>query len=372
MQLTMREAIKLAIADEMRADPSVVVFGEDVADAGGVFKVTAGLVEEFGKDRVRDTPIAETAIIGAAIGAAAKGLRPVIEIMFAEFFGVALDQVVTEAAKMRYLSGGTLRLPIVMRASAGGGLGFGAQHSQTLESWFMNTPGLTVVSPSGAASAYGLLRCAIRGEDPVVFLEPRNLYGTKEDFEPGPAALWTLGTARTTRDGADVTIVALGQMVRVALAAADQVEDISCAVIDLGTVRPWDRATVLDSVKRTGRLVIVEENPFTGGWGADVASAVASEGHAHLKVPIVRVACPDIPIPFGALERHYLPSVEKVVDAVTKLIRGGVAAPRVVPAAPVPGAPSSTAAAAAAELSRRAELDDPIGRYARMIEIRLV
>jgi pyruvate/2-oxoglutarate/acetoin dehydrogenase E1 component len=278
MQLTMRDAIKLAIADEMRSDPSVVVFGEDVADAGGVFKVTTGLLEEFGGDRVRDTPIAETAIIGAAIGAAAKGLRPVVEIMFAEFFGVALDQVVTEAAKMRYLSGGKLTMPIVLRASAAGGLGFGSQHSQTLESWFMNTPGLVVVSPSGPTAAYGLLRCAIRDEDPVIFLEPRNLYNTKEEVETGDAALWPIGTARVVRQGTDVTVAALGQMVGVARAAADLLPDMSCEVIDLGTATPWDRATVLGSVERTGRIVIVEENPHTGGWGADVASAVAAEG----------------------------------------------------------------------------------------------
>src|SRR5256712_7576559 len=169
--------------------------GEGVRGRGGVLRVPAGLLEEFGPDRVRDTPIAETAILGAAIGAAARGLRPVVEIMFVEFFGVALDQIVTEAAKMRYLSGGKVRLPMVVRASAGGGLGFGAQHSQTLESWFMNTPGLTVVSPSGAGSAYGLLRAAIRSDDPVVFLEPRKLYGAKEDFEPS-AARWRLGQAQ--------------------------------------------------------------------------------------------------------------------------------------------------------------------------------
>src|SRR5262249_6789625 len=165
---TMRDAIKLALRDEMAADPTVVIFGEDVAEAGGVFKVTAGLVEEFGATRVRDTPIAETAILGAAVGAAARGLRPVVEIMFAEFFGVALDQVTTQMAKMRSLSGGRLRMPIVVRASAGGGIGFGAQHSQTLESWFMNTPGLVVASPSGASSAYGLLRSAIRLDEPVI------------------------------------------------------------------------------------------------------------------------------------------------------------------------------------------------------------
>jgi pyruvate/2-oxoglutarate/acetoin dehydrogenase E1 component/TPP-dependent pyruvate/acetoin dehydrogenase alpha subunit len=371
MQLTMREAIKLAIADEMRADPSVVVFGEDVADAGGVFKVTTGLLEEFGGDRVRDTPIAETAIIGAAIGAAAKGLRPVVEIMFAEFFGVALDQVVTEAAKMRYLSGGKLTMPIVLRASAAGGLGFGSQHSQTLESWFMNTPGLVVVSPSGPAAAYGLLRCAIRDQDPVIFLEPRNLYNTKEEFETGgDAALWSLGTARIVRTGTDVTVVALGQMVGVARAAADLLADISCEVIDLGTARPWDRATVLGSVERTGRIVIVEENPHTGGWGADVASAVAAEGFGYLDAPPTRVACPDVPVPFGALERHYLPSTERVAAAITELMRGGTAAKRVMP--PAPGAGGSSATRNSGDASRRSALDDPLGRYARMVEIRLI
>src|SRR3989442_7576258 len=271
MQITRREALKLAIRDEMASDPTVVVLGEDVAEAGGVFKVTAGLFGEFGPDRVRDTPIAETAILGAAIGAAARGLRPVVEIMFVEFFGVALDQVVTEAAEMRYLSGGKVRLPMVVRASAGGGLGFGAQHSQTLESWFMNTPGLTVVSPSGPASAYALLRAAIRSDDPVIFLEPRNLYGVKEDFEPS-AVRWRLGEAQPARKGSDVTIVSLGQMVRVALNAAEQIGDtVSCEVIDLGTVRLWDRATGLASVGRTGGLAVVEENPLTGGGGREVA-----------------------------------------------------------------------------------------------------
>src|ERR1700687_2541086 len=371
MQLTMREAIKLAIADEMRADPSVVVFGEDVADAGGVFKVTAGLLEEFGADRVRDTPISETAIIGAAVGAAAKGLRPVVEIMFAEFFGVALDQVVTEAAKMRYLSGGEVEIPIVLRASAGGGLGFGSQHSQTLESWFMNTPGLVVVSPSGAAAAYGLLRCAIRDQDPVIFLESRNLYNTKEEVETGDAGRWALGTARIVREGKDITIVALGQMVGVARAATDLLPDISCELIDLGTARPWDRATVLGSVERTGRFLIVEENPLTGGWGADVASAVAAEGFEFLDAPPVRVACPDVPVPFGALERHYLPNAERVARAVEALVRNGT--PTALPTAPAAGATSSPSPAdRGAQTRRRAALADPLERLARMIEIRLV
>jgi len=370
MQTTMREALKLAMREEMAGDPSVVVFGEDVAEAGGVFKVTAGLLQEFGPDRVRDTPIAETAILGAAIGAAARGLRPVVEIMFVEFFGVALDQIVTEAAKMRYLSGGKVRLPMVLRASAGGGLGFGAQHSQTLESWFMNTPGLTVVSPSGPASAYGLLRAAIRSDDPVVFLEPRNLYGVKEDFEPS-AVRWRLGEAHVAREGRDVTIVSLGQMVRIALAAADQLGDaVSCEVIDLGTVRPWDRATVLASVARTRRLVVVEENPLTGGWGTDVASVVAAECHASVLAPITRVTCPDVPVPFGALERAYLTSSDDVAAAVSHLVKTGT-----LPQPRWAGwtrSRTSKSRANGDETARRAKLAEPLGRYARMLEIRLV
>ena len=371
MQLTMREALKLAIRDEMASDPSVVVFGEDVAEAGGVFKVTAGLIEEFGPVRVRDTPIAETAILGAAIGAAARGLRPVVEIMFVEFFGVALDQVVTEAAKMRYLSAGRVPLPIVIRASAGGGLGFGAQHSQTLESWFMNTPGLTVVSPSGPASAYGLLRAAIQSDDPVIFLEPRNLYGVKEEFEAGAGALWPLGEARIARAGSDVTIVSLGQMVRVAIAAAEKLaERISCEVIDLGTVRPWDRSTVLASVARTHRLVIVEENPLTGGWGTDLASVVAAECQSSLRAPITRITSPDVPVPFGALESAYLTSAEDVAAAVSHLVETGTLPP--LKWAGWTRSQTSRSRATNEERTRRAELAQPLGRYARMLEIRLV
>jgi pyruvate dehydrogenase E1 component alpha subunit len=291
--------------------------------------------------------------------------------MFAEFFGVALDQVVTEAAKMRYLSGGKLTMPIVLRASAAGGLGFGSQHSQTLESWFMNTPGLVVVSPSGPAAAYGLLRCAIRDQDPVIFLEPRNLYNTKDEVETGDAALWPLGTARVVRTGTDVTIVALGQMVGVARAAAELVPAISCEVVDLGTARPWDRATVLGSVQRTGRIVIVEENPHTGGWGADVASAVASEGFEYLDAPPTRVACPDVPVPFGALERYYLPSAERVAAAITALVRSGAAAARVTPPA-IGTIRGATASRSSGDVGRRAALADPLGRYARMVEIRLI
>jgi acetoin:2,6-dichlorophenolindophenol oxidoreductase subunit beta len=319
--LRMNEAISRALADEMRADPSVLVLGEDVGAAGGVFKATEGLFEEFGPMRVRDTPISETAILGAAVGAAMAGMRPVAEIMFVEFLGVALDQVVTQAAKMCYLSAGQFSVPMVVRASAGAGLGFGAQHSQTLETWFLNTPGLKVASPSGPRSAYRVLRAAIRDLDPVVVLEPRALYFTREEFDPAAEAPSPLGVARRVREGEAATVVALGQMVRVASEAAALVADRwPVDVLDLETILPWDRQSVLESVARTHRLIVVEENPYTGGWGADVVAHVVARGWDSLDAPPVRVTCPDAPVPFSAtLERRYLPSsqfVAKQIDAL--------------------------------------------------------
>jgi pyruvate dehydrogenase E1 component beta subunit len=321
----MNEAIARALADEMRADPSVIVLGEDVGAAGGVFKATDGLLDEFGPMRVRDTPISESAILGAAVGAAMAGMRPVAEIMFVEFLGVALDQVVTQAAKMRYLSAGQFSVPLVVRASAGAGLGFGAQHSQTLETWLLNTPGLKVASPSGPRSAYRVLRAAIRDPDPVVVLEPRALYFAREDFEPAAEARSVLGPARRVREGDAVTVVALGQMVRVADQAAASVADRwPVDLLDLETILPWDRASVLDSVARTHRLIVVEENPYTGGWGTDVVAHVVERGWDSLDAPPVRVTCPDVPVPFSApLERRYLPSPEFVARQIDALCAEG-------------------------------------------------
>lgn len=371
MEVTFREAIRFGIRDEMRDDPTVIVFGEDVAESGGVFKVTAGLLEEFGPTRVRDTPISEMAILGAAAGAAAAGLRPVVEIMFAEFFGVALDQIATQAAKMLYLSAGRIRVPLVIRASAGAGLGFGAQHSQTLESWFMNQPGLVVVSPADPASAYGLMRAAIRDDDPVIFIEPRRLYGAKAELEPGEEAIAPLRRAAVVRSGDQLTLAALGQMTPVAIEAAAQLADeVSCEVIDLRTIRPWDRATVGASVARTGHLVIVEENPLTGGWGADIAAAVGSEHAGDLKAPIVRVTCPDAPVPFSSrLEQAYLPSVAEVVDAVSELRRTGrPPAPRWLGWSRSPTRPRVSTDQE--QLRRREALGTPGGRLERLMEIR--
>lgn len=324
MLLRMNQAIATAIRDEMRADPNVVVWGEDVAVAEGVFKATLGLHEEFG-DRVRDTPISEMGFLGAAVGAAATGLRPVIEIMFIEFLGVALDQLVTQAAYFRYLSGGEVTVPLVVRASAGGGTGFGAQHSQTLERWIVGTPGLKLAVPSGSRTAYGLTRSAIRDDDPVVILEPRALYGEREEFTPSDAGVIPLGRAETLVTGSDVTIVGLGTTVRTALAAAQE-GSWSADVIDLLTLQPWDEDQVLSSVAKTGRLVIVEESPRWGGWGADVAAAVVERLFDELRAPVVRVTTPDVPVPFAAeLEDRFQPSVAEVVFQTDAIVQDGKA-----------------------------------------------
>jgi len=321
--MRMNQAIAAALADEMTADPTVVVFGEDVAVAGGIFKATEGLQEKFGERRVRDTPISEMGFIGAAVGAAATGLRPVAEIMFVEFLGVALDELVTEAAKFHYLSGGRLRVPMVVRASVGAGLGFGGQHSQTLEHWFTATPGLKVAVVSGPQSAYDLTRAAIRDDNPVVVLEPRALYAQRGEVERGDQRLGPLGKLRKVRSGDDVTIVALGQMVGVANEAAENA-GWTADILDLQTLVPWDREGVLGSVAQTGRLVLVEESPLTGGWGTEVASWVASEGFKHLTAPIVRITCPDVPVPYGKeLEQRFLPSAEYVHEQVSELLKTG-------------------------------------------------
>lgn len=320
----MNQAIAAALAEEMERDPRVVLFGEDVAEAEGPFKTSEGLLARFGPSRVRDTPISEMGFVGAAVGAAATGLRPVVEIMFVEFLGVALDQLVTEAALMRYLSGGKLHAPLVVRASVGSGLGFGCQHSQTLERWLLGTPGLKLAVASGARSAYGLTRAAIRDEDPVVLLEPRILYGRREEFKPGEQAIVQLGTAEVVCPGDDVTVVALGQTVAVALEAVSKADGWSAEVVDLRTLMPWDRDAVLDSVARTGRLVLVEENQYTGGWGAQIAACVVMEAFHHLRAPVVRVTAPDVPVPYGAeLEHRYLPSSEYVKAQVEFLLRTG-------------------------------------------------
>jgi len=324
--MRVRQAIVAALADEMRGDESVIIFGEDIAEAEGVFKTSEGILEEFGPFRVRDTPISEMGFTGAAVGAAMMGLKPVVEIMFIEFLGVALDQVVTEAAKTRYLSHGTLSVPMTIRASVGSGLGFGCQHSQTLEHWFASTPGLKVVMPSDAQSAYSLLRAAIQDPDPVVVLEPRILYAERGEVETGKIA--EIGKAVMRETGSEITIVALGHMVNVAQDAI-KAAGVSADLIDLQTIIPWDREAVLTSVKKTGRLIVVEEAPLSGGWGSEIVATVSAQLFSSLKSAPFRITTPDVPVPFnGGLEARYAPTSKDVARQIKHaLSQGGVPEP---------------------------------------------
>jgi pyruvate/2-oxoglutarate/acetoin dehydrogenase E1 component len=310
-QLTFREAIARGIAQEMRRDESVVFLGEDVGAAGGVFKGTVGLIEEFGPVRVRDTPISEQAILGAAMGAAMTGLRPVAEIMFADFFAVCWDIVANEIAKSRYMTNGQLTFPLVIRSGNGGGLRFGAQHSQSVENWAMMIPGLKVVVPSNAVDVIGLMAASIRDDDPVIFLEAKALYASKMDVPDGDI-VDTLGSAKVLRSGTDATVVALGAMVPKALAAAEELANagIECTVVAVRSLVPLDT---------TGRLFTVEENPRLCGWGGELSSIVSEEIFYDLDGPIVRITTPHIPLPAAdALEDLAIPSVERVVATITK------------------------------------------------------
>ncbi len=317
-ELTCREAVAAAIAQEMRRDPSVVFLGEDIGAAGGVFKTTVGLFEEFGADRVRDTPISEQAIIGAAMGAAMTGLRPIAEIMFSDFFAVCWDLVANEIAKSRYMTNGQVSFPLVIRSANGGGARFGAQHSQSIENWAMMIPGLKVVAPSNPADILGLLAASIRDPDPVIFLEQKSLYGAKGPVPDGEH-VDTLGAAKVVREGGDATVVALAAMVPRALEAADRLAEagISCQVIDVRTLVPLDTRTILASVSATGRLFTVEENPRLCGWGAEIASIAAEECFYDLDGPIVRITTPHIPLPSADnLEDLALPSVDRIAATV--------------------------------------------------------
>ncbi len=322
-ELTYREAVTAAISQEMRLDSNVVFLGEDIAAAGGVFKTTQGLLDEFGPDRVRDTPISEQAIIGAVMGAAMTGLRPIAEIMFSDFFAVCWDLVANQIAKTRYMTDGQCSFPLVIRSANGGGSRFGAQHSQSVENWAMAVPGLKVVAPSNPADIKGLLAASIRDPDPVLFFEQKSLYATKGDV-PEDEHVVPLGQARIVRSGNDVTIVALAAMVLRAEKAAEtlaQEHGISATIVDVRSLVPLDTKTILEEVGKTGRLVTVEENPRLCGWGAEIASIVAEELFWDLDGPIVRVTTPHIPLPSAdALEDAMLPSPARIVEAVRQLV----------------------------------------------------
>jgi len=318
-ELTYREAVAAGIAQEMRRDERVVFLGEDVAAAGGVFKTTVGLLEEFGPKRVRDTPISEQAIIGAAMGAAMTGLRPIAEIMFSDFFAVCWDLVANQIAKTRYMTAGQVTIPLVLRTANGGGVRFGAQHSQSVENWAMAIPGLKVVAPSSSADVVGLMAAAVRSDDPVLFFEHKYLFGNKGQIPDGEH-VEELGTAKVLREGSDATIVALAAMVPRALEAAKILESehgISAGVIDVRSLVPLDTRTILGEVSKTGRMFTVEENPRLCGWGAEVVSIVAEECFYDLDGPIVRITTPHVPLPCAdALEDATIPSTARVVETV--------------------------------------------------------
>ncbi|GIH04877.1 pyruvate dehydrogenase subunit beta [Rhizocola hellebori] len=315
--ISYREAVAEGIAREMRRDPAVVCLGEDIGAAGGVFKTTAGLFAEFGPQRIWDTPISEQAIVGAAMGAAMTGIRPVAEIMFSDFLACCWDYLANEIPKVRYMTGGQVTVPLVIRTANGGGLGFGAQHSQAVENWALTIPGLKIAAPSTPADVIGLMASAIRSDDPVVFFEHKGLFASK-GLLPPEGHLVELGKAAVVREGTDVTLVALAYTVPIALAAAERLaaKGISTEVVDLRCLIPMDMTTVLASVAKTSRLVTVEENPHQAGWGATVVSVVVDEGFQLLDAPVRRVASANVPLPFAdALEDEVMPTVDKVVAA---------------------------------------------------------
>ncbi len=320
--LSYSEAIRLALTEEMARDSSVFIIGEDVGVFGGVFGVTAGLHEQFGEGRVLDTPISESAIIGAALGAAMMGMRPVAEIMFGDFLPVAGDQIVNQLAKARYMTGGKANVPVTVRVTTGAPGSAAQQHSQSPESWFMNVPGLKIVCPATPADAKGLLKTAIRGNDPVLYFEHKMLYAVKGEVPEDPEFTVPFGEANILRPGEHVTVVAIGGMVRHALDAAERMapHGISLEVIDPRTLVPFDLNTVITSVEKTGRLIIAHEAHKRGGPGAEIAAMVAEEAIEWLDAPIMRVAAKNVPLPYApGLENFVLPSVEDIMAAARRI-----------------------------------------------------
>ncbi len=319
-ELTYRTAVAYGIAQEMRRDPSRVMLGEDIAGAGGVCKTTVGLLDEFGPDRIRDTPISEQAILGAAMGAAMTGVPVIAEIMFSDFIAVCFDLLANEMAKSRYMTGGQVSVPVVVRTAPGGGSRFGAQHSQSVENWVMMIPGLKVVAPSTPLDVIGLIAASIRDPDPVVFFEHKSLMADKAEVPDGEI-VDEIGVAKVVREGSDCTIAALALMVPRALAAAERLADqgISAEVIDVRSLVPLDTRTILGSVTKTGRLFTVEENPRLCGWGAEIASIVADELFWDLDGPVVRITTPHIPLPAAeVLEDLAIPSVDRITQTVSE------------------------------------------------------
>lgn len=318
-------AIREAIEEEMTRDERVILLGEDIADYGGAFKLTEGIADRFGRERVRNTPISEGGFVGVAIGAAMTGLRPIVEIMFMDFITLAMDQLVNHAAKFRYQFGPQAKVPLVVRTPAGAGRGYGPTHSQSLEKWFVATPGLVVVAPATAADAKGLLKSSVRCDDPVVFIESKILYGRRGEVPEGDHTV-PLGEAAVLREGDDVTIVAYSRMTEEALKAAQALakHDIEAEVIDLRTLAPMDTDTVAASVERTGRVVVAEEGHLTGGIGAEVVARIVESCFDYLAAPPTRVAALDVPVPSSpVLERAATPDWEDIGRAAAALARSG-------------------------------------------------
>lgn len=321
-ELTYREALREALREEMEKDEDVFLIGEDIAEFGGTYKVTETLLKEFGSERVRNTPISESAIIGAALGASISGMRPIAEIMYIDFITIAMDQIVNQVAKIRYMTGGQVKVPLVIRTQGGGGRSSAAQHAQSLEAWFCHIPGLKVVMPSTPYDAKGLLKSSIRDDNPVIFIEHKILYNRKGPV-PEKEYLIPLGKAEIKKEGDDFTIVATSRMVERALLAADDLEKegINVEVVDPRTLVPLDKETILSSVKKTGRVLIVHEACERGGFGAEVAAILAKEAFDYLDAPIERLGARNTPMPFSPnLEKFVIPKVDDIVDRVRRVI----------------------------------------------------
>ena len=322
-RINYRSAIRFALREELKRDERVFLLGEDIASAGGVFKVTEGLYDEFGERRVIDTPISEVAIMGSALGSALMGLIPIAELMFSDFSMVAMDQIANQIAKYRYMSGGQARFGLVIRAATGGGISFSAQHSQSLEAWFGHTPGLVSLMPSNPRDAKGLLKSAIRSGTPVMYFEHKGLYGMEGDV-PDDEELIPIGKSEVRRHGSDITLVGASATVQTCLEAATKLEtdNIHAEVVDLRSLYPLDTKTIVDSVEKTGRLLVVEEDVGFCGWGAEIVAQVSENALYSLKSPIKRVSAPYSPIPFSpALESVYIPSREKVHLTARSLVQ---------------------------------------------------
>lgn len=325
--MALREAINLAMSEEMRKDEDIFLMGEDVGVYGGDFGTSVGMLAEFGEKRVRDTPISEAAIAGAAVGAAITGLRPIIDLTFMDFITIALDAIVNNGAKNNYMFGGGLKTPVTYRVASGSGIGSAAQHSQSLEAWLTHIPGIKVVAPGNANDAKGLLKSSIQDNNIVIFMEPKALYGKKEEVTQDPDFYIPLGKGEIKREGADLTIVSYGRMLERVLKAAEEVavDGINVEVVDPRTLIPLDKELIIDSVKKTGKLMLVNDAYKTGGFIGEIATMVTeSEAFDYLDHPIVRLASEDVPVPYArVLEQAMLPDVEKIKTAIYKMVNKG-------------------------------------------------